>query len=256
MSTDVVTETPTVSAPLAAVRRVAIVPAYNEERNVVRVLAELRALDPGLEVVVVSDGSTDRTADVAAEAGAHVVRLPFNLGIGGAVQTGFRFAFEQGYELAVRLDGDGQHDASQLAAVVAPVVSGDADICVGSRFIGFGAYRSTAARRIGIRILARVVSAIAHQRVTDTTSGFQALNRRGIALYAADLPRDYPEVEGLVMAFRHHLRVVEVAVTMREREHGRSSIGALASIYYMVKVLLAIFVDLFRKVVPVPEEAA
>ena len=255
MSTELVSERPVAGAPLAAVRRVAIVPAYNEERNIVRVLAELRALDPGLEVVVVSDGSTDRTADVADEAGAHVVRLPFNLGIGGAVQTGFRFAWEQGYELAVRLDGDGQHDASQLAAVIAPIVAGEADIAVGSRFIGYGAYRSTAARRVGIRILAWVVSRIARQRVTDTTSGFQALNRRGIALYAGDLPRDYPEVEGLVMAFRHHLRVTEVAVTMREREHGRSSIGALASIYYMIKVLLAVFVDLFRKVVPMPEDA-
>jgi glycosyltransferase involved in cell wall biosynthesis len=254
MSTELVTEPAAARGALAAVRRVAIVPAYNEERNIVRVLAELRALDPGLEVVVVSDGSTDRTADVAEEAGAHVVRLPFNLGIGGAVQTGFRFAWEQGYELAVRLDGDGQHDASQLAAVVAPVVAGEADICVGSRFLGYGAYRSTAARRVGIRILAWVVSRIARQRVTDTTSGFQALNRRGIALYAADLPRDYPEVEGLVMAFRHRLRVTEVAVTMREREHGRSSIGALASIYYMVKVLLAVFVDLFRRVVPMPED--
>jgi glycosyltransferase involved in cell wall biosynthesis len=250
-----VLSTPSIShAPLAQVRRVAIVPAFNEERNIVRVLDELRALDPGLEVVVVSDGSTDRTPEVAAAAGAHVVRLPFNLGIGGAVQTGFRYAWEEGFELAVRLDGDGQHDASQLAAVVAPVVAGEADICVGSRFIGEGEYRSTAARRIGIRILAGVVSAIARQRLTDTTSGFQALNRRGIALYAADLPRDYPEVEGMVMAIRHHLRVCEVPVTMREREHGRSSIGTIGSIYYMTKVLLAIFVDLFRRRLPMQED--
>ena len=255
VSTEVMTSPAASTSPLAAVRRVAILPAYNEERNIERVLAELRALDPSLEVVVVSDGSTDRTAEVAAAHGAHVVRLPFNLGIGGAVQTGFRFAWEQGYELAVRLDGDGQHDASQLAAVVAPVVGGEADICIGSRFIGAGAYRSTAARRMGIRILAQAVSAIARQRVTDPTSGFQALNRRAIALYAAELPRDYPEVEGLVMAFRHHLRVTEAPVTMREREHGRSSIGALASIYYMIKVLLAIFVALFRRVATVPEDA-
>jgi len=254
MSTETLSAVGTSPSPLAAVRRVAIVPAYNEERNIVRVLAELRALDPGLEVVVISDGSTDRTVEVAAEAGAHVLRLPFNLGIGGAVQTGFQYAWEQGYELAVRLDGDGQHDPSQLAVIVAPVVAGDADICVGSRFLGNGAYRSSAARRVGIRLLARVVSTIAHQRLTDTTSGFQALNRRGIALYAADLPRDYPEVEGMVMAVRHRLRVVEVPVTMREREHGRSSIGAIASIYYMIKVMLAIFVDLFRRRAPMPED--
>ena len=241
-------------APLAAVRRVAIVPALNEERSIGLLLAELRALDPGLEVVVVSDGSTDRTATVAAEGGAHVVQLPFNLGIGGAVQTGFRFAYERGYELAVRLDGDGQHDPAQLPAVVAPVVAGEADIAIGSRFIGSGGYRSSAARRVGIRVLAAVVSLIARRSLTDTTSGFQALNRRAIALYAAELPHDYPEVEGLVMAIRHRLRIVEVPVTMRERAHGSSSIGALASAYYMVKVLLAIFIDLFRREIPAPRD--
>jgi hypothetical protein len=259
MSTDVsVAEEPAPalsSGPLAAVRRIAVVPAFNEERNIGPLLAELAALDPDLEVVVVSDGSTDRTAQVASAAGAHVVSLPFNLGIGGAVQTGFRFAWEGGYELAVRLDGDGQHDPSQLPAIVAPVVAGDADLAIGSRFLESGGYRSSAARRFGIRVLARVVSFIAHERLTDTTSGFQALNRRAIRLFAADLPRDYPEVEGLVMAIRHHLRVKEVPVTMREREHGRSSIGSLTSVYYMFKVLLAVFVDLFRRDV-VPEEDA
>ncbi len=259
MSTDVsVAEEPAPalsSGPLAAVRRIAVVPAFNEERNIGPLLAELAALDPDLEVVVVSDGSTDRTAEVASAAGAHVVSLPFNLGIGGAVQTGFRFAWEGGYELAVRLDGDGQHDPSQLPAIVAPVVAGDADLAIGSRFLESGGYRSSAARRFGIRVLARVVSFIAHERLTDTTSGFQALNRKAIRLFAADLPRDYPEVEGLVMAIRHHLRVKEVPVTMREREHGRSSIGSLTSVYYMFKVLLAVFVDLFRRDV-VPEEDA
>jgi len=246
MSTELVSAAPPARTPLAAVRRVAVLPAFNEERNIGRVLAELHAVDPGLEVVVVSDGSTDRTVETAAAAGAHVISLPFNLGIGAAVQTGFRFAWEEGYELAVRLDGDGQHDPTQLPAIVAPVVAGEADICIGSRFLANGAYRSSKARRVGIRILARVVSVIARQRLTDTTSGFQALNRRGIALYAADLPRDYPEVEGLVTAIRHRLRVREVPVTMREREHGRSSISALASVYYMVKVLLAVFVGLLR----------
>jgi glycosyltransferase involved in cell wall biosynthesis len=241
--------------PLAAVRRIAILPAFNEERNIGRVLAELAALDSGLEVVVVSDGSTDRTAAVAAAGGAHVVELPFNLGIGGAVQTGFRYAWEHGFELAVRLDGDGQHDPGQLRAVVAPVVAGEADLAIGSRFLTVGGYRSSAARRVGIRVLARVVSWIAHERLTDTTSGFQALNRRAMGLFAADLPRDYPEVEGLVMAVRHRLRVREVPVTMREREHGNSSIGTLGSVYYMIKVLLAIFVDLFRRKVPLEGDA-
>jgi glycosyltransferase involved in cell wall biosynthesis len=213
----------------------------------------LRAFDPQLDVVVVSDGSADATAEVAAAHGAHVVKLPFNLGIGGAVQTGFRYAWENGYEIAVRCDGDGQHDPSELPKVLAPVVAGDADIVVGSRFTGDPGYRSSAVRRIGIRLLAWSVSLIARQRVTDTTSGFQALNRKALALFAADYPHDYPEVEGMVMTIRHKLRLQEVPVRMREREHGQSSITALRSIYYMAKVLLALFVGLFRRSV-VPAE--
>ena len=255
MSTDVLNAPAAPAAPLATLKRIAIVPAFNEERNVGRVLDELRRLDPGLDVVVVSDGSTDRTAEVASARGAHVIRLPFNLGIGGAVQTGFRYAWEEGYELAVRLDGDGQHDPAELPSLVAPVVAGEADLAVGSRFASGGGYRSSAARRVGIRILARIVSLIARQRLTDTTSGFQACNRRAIAVYAADLPHDYPEVEGMVMAIKHRIRLVEVPVTMREREHGRSSITALRSIYYMTKVLLAIFVGLFRRyAIPLEKE--
>jgi len=238
-------------------RAVAIVPAYNEEQNVGRVVGEIRAFDASFDVVVVDYGSFDRTADVAREHGARVLRLPFNLGIGGAVQTGFRFAFENGYDLAVRIDGDGQHDPAQLDVILAPVLSGEADIAVGSRFAstdGSG-YRSSRSRRVGIRLLAWVVSRIVRRRVTDTTSGFQALNRRAIALFARDYPHDYPEVEATVMVFRHRLRSVEVPVTMRERGGGRSSITALRSIYYMSKVLLAIFVGLFRRNV-VPEEGS
>jgi glycosyltransferase involved in cell wall biosynthesis len=240
---------------LRALKRIAIVPAHNEERNIGRVLDELHAFDVGLDVVVVSDGSADATAEIAEAHGAHVIRLPFNLGIGGAVQTGFRYAWEEGYELVVRVEGDGQHDPAQLDRVLAPVLADDADIVVGSRFAGGEGYRSSATRRIGIRLLAWIVSAIARQRVTDTTSGFQALNRRAIALFAADYPHDYPEVEGMVMTIKHRLRLQEVAVTMRVREHGRSSIGAVASVYYMAKVLLALFVGLFRRdVVPLEEK--
>ena len=242
------------SPDLQALRRIAIVPAFNEERNIGRVVAELRDFDPGLDVVVISDGSLDGTAGVAEAAGARVLRLPFNLGIGGAVQTGFQFAWDNGYDLAVRCDGDGQHVPAELLHVVTPVLDGSADIAVGSRFVAGDGYRSSASRRIGIRLLALVVSAIAHQRVTDTTSGFQALNRRALGLFAADYPHDYPEVEGMVMTIKHRLRLVEVPVRMREREHGRSSITALRSIYYMAKVLTALFVGLFRRaVVPLEE---
>ena len=235
-------------------RRVALVPAFNEEQNVGRVVQEIRAFDAQLDIVVVDDGSYDGTAEAARAAGARVLRLPFNLGIGGAVQTGFRFAFERGYDVAVRIDGDGQHDPSQLDRVLAPVLAGEADIAVGSRFAAVeGGYRSSRSRRVGIRLLAWVVSRIVGRRVTDTTSGFQALNRRAIELFARDYPHDYPEVEAAVMVSRHRLRSIEVPVSMRERGAGRSSITAVRSVYYMVKVLLAIFVGLFRRNV-VPEE--
>ena len=228
-------------------RRIAIVPARNEEAAVGGVVAEIRASDAGLDVVVVDDGSTDRTAEMAAAAGAFVVRLPFNLGIGAAVQTGFKFALEHGYELAVRLDGDGQHDPAELPKLLEVLDRDAADIVVGSRFMdGAGDHRGPRTRRIGIAFFARLVSALTRQRVTDTTSGFQALNRRGIAIFAADYPHDYPEVEATVMVHKHRLRLVEVPVQMREREHGESSITALRSIYYMLKVTLALLVGMLR----------
>jgi glycosyltransferase involved in cell wall biosynthesis len=242
-------------ADLAELRRIAIVPALNEEETVGRVIDEIRAFDPGFDVVVVDDGSVDRTTGVAADRGAHVLRLPFNLGIGGAVQTGYRFAFEHDYDIAVQIDGDGQHDPSQLPKILGPVLDGEADLCVGSRFTGEGAYRSSFLRRIGIKIFARVVSAVVRQKVTDTTSGFRAVNRRAIALFAADYPHDYPEVEATVMCVKHKLRLKEVPVEMRERGGGASSITAVRSVYYMTKVLLAIFVGMFRRyAVPLEEE--
>jgi glycosyltransferase involved in cell wall biosynthesis len=243
------------AAPRTALRRIAIVPAHNEEGSIGGVVREILAFDPGLEIVVVDDGSSDRTAARAAAAGAHVVRLPFNLGIGGAVQTGFRYALEHGFELAVRLDGDGQHDPDELPALLAPLLAGEADIVVGSRFAARdGHYRGPLARRLGIRLFARIVSLLVGQRVTDTTSGFQALNRRGIALFAADYPHDYPEVEATVMVHRHRLRLREVPVRMRERSAGASSITGLRSVYYTAKVLLALFVGLFRRSVTPLEE--
>jgi glycosyltransferase involved in cell wall biosynthesis len=238
-------------------RAVAIVPAHNEAGAIGGVVDEIRAVDPRFDVVVVDDGSTDETAAIAAARGAAVLRLPFNLGIGGAVQTGFRYALEQGYELAVRLDGDGQHDPNELAALLGPIERGEADIVTGSRFAGGeGAYRPPLARRVGIVFFAKLVSLLTRQRVTDTTSGFQALNREGIALFASDYPSDYPEVEATVLVFKHRLRLAEVPVQMRERAAGESSIGLLSSIYYMLKVTLALFLAMVRKYTLPAEEAA
>jgi glycosyltransferase involved in cell wall biosynthesis len=236
-------------------RRVAIVPAYREEAVVASVVSEIRAFDPGLDVVVVDDGSGDGTAAAAAGAGATVVRLPFNLGIGGAVQTGFKYALERGYDIAVRLDGDGQHDPEELPKLLQPLANDEADFVVGSRFAGGErGYRPPFARRAGIRWFARLVSLLTRQRLTDTTSGFQAVNARGIRLFAADYPHDYPEVEAAVMVVRHRLRIKEVPVRMREREQGTSSITTLRSLYYAVKVTLALLVGIFRRrVVPAEE---
>jgi len=236
-------------------KTIAIVPALNEEGAIGGVIDEIKAFDPSFDVVVVDDGSIDRTTPVARERGAHVLRLPFNLGIGGSVQTGFRYAFENGYDVVVRVDGDGQHDPSQLDAVLQPVLRGEVDICVGSRWLeARDGHRSSVSRRMGIRILAGTVSLLTRQRVTDPTSGFQALNRKAIALFAADYPHDYPEVEALVMVIRHRLRLKEVPVAMRPRAAGRSSIRALSAVYYMVKVMLALFVGSFRRnVVPLED---
>jgi glycosyltransferase involved in cell wall biosynthesis len=240
---------------LATRKRIAIVPALNEEASVGWVIDEIHAFDPGFAVVVVDDGSTDRTAAVATEHGAHVLKLPFRLGIGGAMQTGYRYAWENGYDLAVQVDGDGQHDPKELPRILEPVLDGRVDLSVGSRFAGEEGYRVPSLRRLGGKFFAWIISLLVRQRVTDTTSGFRAVNRRGIALFARDYPHDYPEVEATVMVVKHRLRLCEVPVRMRERRAGRSSIGAASSIYYMVKVLLALFVGMFRRyAVPSEEE--
>jgi len=229
-------------------RTVAIVPAYNEVAAIGRVVDEIRAFDPAIDVVVVDDASTDDTAATAEAHGATVLRLLFNVGIGGAVQTGFRFALEEGYGRAVRLDGDGQHDASELGKLLAPIETGTADLVIGSRFVDSGSsYRPPLGRRIGIRVFARLVSILGGQRVTDTTSGFLALDRVGIELFAAEYPHDYPEVEATLVALRSGLRLSQVQVEMRERESGASSITFVRSLYYMVKVSLALLVASLRR---------
>ena len=226
--------------------RLAILPALNEEASIARVVREIRAADPGFEILVINDGSTDHTAYEAERAGARVVSLPYNLGIGAAVQTGLQYACQEDFDVAVQIDGDGQHDPQELARLLEPVLAGDADIAVGTRFAGERSYRVPFSRRIGIALFAGAVSLIVRQRVTDTTSGFRAMNRRAIQLFAADYPHDYPEVEATVLVFRHRLRMVEVPVAMRQRESGRSSITAFRSLYYMSKVSLALFVGLLR----------
>ena len=229
-------------------RIVAIVPALNEEGIIGKVVDEIRAVSPEIDVVVVDDASSDETAAVARSHGATVLRLPFNVGIGGAVQTGFRYALAEEYDRAVRLDGDGQHDAREIPKLLEPVERGEADLVIGSRFAeGEASYRPPFARRIGIRVFARLVSLLSGQHVTDTTSGFVALDRVGIELFAREYPHDYPEVEATLVALRSGLRLAQVQVEMRERETGVSSITFVRSLYYIVKVLLALLVSSLRR---------
>jgi glycosyltransferase involved in cell wall biosynthesis len=230
-------------------RHLAIVPAYNESASVVAVITELHEHAPDFDVVVVDDGSTDDTSDRARSAGADVLRLPYNLGIGGAVQSGYLYAAERGYDIAVQVDGDGQHDPRCLDDLLIHLRSHpELDMVTGSRFLapdGEG-FRSSAPRRLGIRIFSKVLSWIVGQRVTDPTSGLRMSGRRGIELFARDYPHDYPEVEAVLLMHAHQLTSVEVPVKMRERTGGVSSINSTRSVYYMIKVLLAVFVGLFR----------
>ncbi|HEY6149930.1 MAG TPA: glycosyltransferase family 2 protein [Gaiellaceae bacterium] len=248
MSTQMAATTPARRDPrLEALRLLVIVPALNEEHSLANVIAEIRSVDPRFEIVVVDDGSADGTSRVASAAGAIVVKLPYNIGIGGAVQTGYKYALERGFDIAVQVDGDGQHDPREIPRLLEPLLDGRADMVVGSRFAPGGGYRGTPLRRIGIHIFAAVVSLMVRARVTDTTSGFRAVSRKAIRLFALDYPPDYPEVEATVLLVRHKLRMLEVPVQMRVRETGASSITALSSVYYMIKVLLALFIGLFRR---------
>ena len=229
-------------------RIVAIVPAWNEAGAIGGVVDEILAFDSSIDVVVIDDASADETVAIAERHGATVLPLLFNVGIGGAVQTGFRYARDEGYEIAVRLDGDGQHDASELEKLIEPIRAGEADLVIGSRFVDpDGSYRPPFARRVGIRVFAGLVSLLGGQKVTDTTSGFSAMNRAGIELFATEYPHDYPEVEATLVALRSGLRLTQVQVEMRERQAGTSSITFVRSLYYIVKVMLALLVASLRR---------
>ena len=232
----------------------AVVPAYNEADTVVRVIDSLREHAPEFDVLVVDDGSTDGTGELARDGGAYVLRHPFNLGIGGAVQSGFIFALEKGYDYMVQVDADGQHCADQIHTLVEAMDEDPTlDMVCGSRFLTEEhGYPAPISRRTGIHIFAFLLSRIMRRRVSDPTSGFRLFNRRGIALFARDYPHDYPEVEAVLMVHFHRLRLKEVPVRMLTRAGGVSSIRSGKSAYYMLKVLLAIFIGLARAR-PVPE---
>ena len=221
-----------------------------------RVVRDILRQAPGFDVLVVDDGSTDASAENAESEGAIVIRHPYNLGIGGAVQSGYKYALRHDYDVAVQVDGDGQHKPEYLPEMVEALQTGSekADMVYGSRFLGDPGYKVPLARRAGNLIFSIVLTTLTRQRITDPTSGFRMTNRRGIELFARDYPHDYPEVEALLMLHAHHLRIHEVHVRMNARGFGQSSIDYPRSAYYMVKVMLALFVGLFRRR-PTPVEA-
>jgi len=227
----------------------AVVPAYNESATVVGVIDGLREQAPGFDVLVVDDGSTDDTAAVAGMAGAQVLRLPFNLGIGGAVQAGFIYARDHKYDFMAQVDGDGQHEPAELQKLVTAIRgSSGVDMVCGSRFLTDDYhYPAPISRRTGIHLFAALLSRLIGARVSDPTSGFRLYNRRAIELFARDYPHDYPEVEAVLMLHHHRLRMREVPVKMYLRGGGNSSISTGKSAYYMIKVLLALFVGLARR---------
>ncbi len=239
--------------PITPPKTLVIIPALNEEDSITHVVATIRQHLSHADIVVMNDGSTDHTAENAAAAGAIVLNLPYNVGIGASVQTGFQFACAYDYGVVVRSDGDGQHEPRDLSRLLDALQTGDADMVVGTRFIENRGYQASFPRRVGILLLARLISTIIHQPITDPTSGFVAFNRPAIRLFAHVYPHDYPEPEGLVVAHRAGLRIREVPVTMKPRYAGRSSITNLRSIYYMLKVILAILIGLLRPAVLVED---
>ena len=231
-------------------KTILLIPVFNEEANVRPLLDEVRQYFPELPVCFINDSSTDGTNQVLRSACCHYLSLPCNLGVGGAMQAGFRYAFEQGYDYAIRIDGDGQHPPGECHKLIERMAVGDVDMVVGSRFLGEPSYTSTWYRQIGILGLAAMLSLACRQRITDPTSGFQMVNRAVMYYFAHEYPVDYPEPESLALLSRQGYRYCEVAAQFRARERGTSSIRKWSTVYYMFKVSVALFVDRCRAVDP------
>lgn len=227
-------------------RTLIIVPAWNEERNVGNTVREILATGEAYDVVVVDDGSRDETSAVARTAGASVLRLPFNLGVGGAMRAGFTYALRLGYGRAVQVDADGQHNPADIATVLSGL--DHADISIGARFAGVGDYTEKGARRFAMIVLARVVSSIAHEKLTDVTSGFRAANKKALEQYVDYYPAEYfgDTLDSLVAALHAGLTVTQVPVAMRPRQYGVPSHGTLNSIKYLLRSSFALTLAVLR----------
>lgn len=223
-----------------------IIPAYNEERSITTVIDRITVSTPGADILVINDGSTDSTSEKAAKRGAKVIDLPFNLGIGAAMQTGYIYAMRKGYDIAVQVDADGQHDPAYIKHLVEPVANGLADMAIGSRYLQRTAYKSSVSRRIGMLFFSMLVNLLTGQTLKDTTSGFRAINRKVMEYFAAEYPSDYPEVDVLLKLYKKGFKILEIPVMMHGRNSGKSSITPFRSVYYMVKVSLSLFIDAIR----------
>lgn len=223
-----------------------IIPAYNEEKSIEKTVLDIVQNAPEFDYVIVNDCSNDATLEVCRQKGMHVLNLPVNLGIGGAVQTGYLYAYKNHYDYAIQFDGDGQHDAKYLHEMRDYMIEHDVNMLIGSRYITKEGFQSTGLRRFGIKYFSVLIKLLTGAKVTDPTSGMRMVNRDIIELYAGCYPKDYPEPESVVAILRQHKKVEEYPVVMREREEGVSSISPLKSVYYMVKVTLAILVEALR----------
>ncbi len=219
-----------------------IIPAFNEEASLEKVVREVKSSDPHFDILIVNDASTDRTATVAKNLGVTVVNLPFNLGIGGAVQTGFKYARRNDYDIAVQVDADGQHDASYLSQLIEPVVSGQTDLCIGSGFLHESNLKPPFLRHVGIRFFSWLTSRISGQQITDCSSGFRALGRKSFEYFADSYPVDFPDAEALIAAHKAGLRVSEIGVKFRPRDSGVSSLRNWRMLYYPIKEVFSIAV--------------
>jgi glycosyltransferase involved in cell wall biosynthesis len=224
-------------------RILAIVPALNEAGNIGSVVENLKQVSPWLDVLVIDDGSTDQTAEVARTHGANVISLPVNLGIGGAVQTGFLYAVKYHYDIALQVDGDGQHRAEEIKKLIEPIFQGEADVTIGSRFLSKTSYKSALFRRLGIYLLSKTIQSVVRKKYSDPTSGFRAYNQKALRMVSAHYSTDYPEPDSIVTLVKNGMRVVEVSVEMDARLSGSSSITPFKSGYYMFKVSLAIILN-------------
>ena len=228
-------------------KKLIIIPAYNEEDAIAHTVARIREKAPDFDYVIINDCSTDRTLAICRENGFHVVNLPINLGIGGAVQTGYRYALENGYDIAVQMDGDGQHDAAYLGEMARVLEEEKLNMVIGSRFIEKAGFQSSAARRLGIGYFSWLIKLVTGVRITDPTSGMRMADREVIGLFAGDYPKDYPEPESVVTILKMGRRVREIPVQMRAREGGVSSISSMKAVYYMVKVSIAVLIAAWRR---------